>query len=60
MATRAIFLPESAHFPTTNFPASSVINARPVLLFDATTSETAYWTFVAPQGLTGTITLVIS
>lgn len=60
MATRAVLLPESAHFPTANFPASSVVNARPVLWFDATTSETCYWTLIAPQGLTGTLTVVIS
>ena len=60
MATRGSFVPESAHFPTSNFAASSVINGRPVLWFDATTSETAYWTVVAPQGITGTSTIVIS
>ena len=60
MTTRAVFLPESAHFPTSNFPASTVVNARPVLAFDATTSETCYWTGVAPQGMTGALTAVIS
>lgn len=60
MATRAVLTPESAHFPSTNFPALSLINQRPVLLFDASTAETAYWTAVAPQGLSGTQTLVIS
>lgn len=30
-----------------------------MLAFDASTSETAYWTFVAPQGIT-TLTAVIS
>ena len=60
MATRAIFTPESAHYPTTNFPALLSSNARPVLAYDATTDETCYWTFVAPQGLTGTLTLVMT
>ena len=60
MATRVILTPESAHFPSSNFPALTVVNQRPVLAFDATTDETAYWTFVAPQGLTGTISLVLS
>lgn len=60
MATRFIFMPEGAHYPTSNFPALLRINTRPVLAFDATTDETAYWTFVAPQGITGTITVVIS
>lgn len=60
MATRAVLLPEAAHFPSTNFPQLTQSNRRPVLAFDATTSETAYWTLVAPQGLSGAQTLVIS
>ena len=60
MATRAILTPEAAHYPATNFPALLLSNRRPVLAFDASTSETAYWTFVAPQGMTGTWTAVIS
>lgn len=36
------------------------VNARPVLAFDASTAETCYWTLVAPQGMTGTLTLVVS
>ncbi len=60
MATRFVGTPLSAEFPASNFPQLLLSNRRPVLAFDATTSETAYWTFVAPQGLTGTITAVIS
>lgn len=60
MATRAIFTPLSAEFPASNFPQLMLSNRRPVLAFDAATDETAYWTSVAPQGLTGAITLVIS
>ena len=60
MATRAVLLPEAAHYPATNFPALMLSNRRPVLAFDASTSETAYWTFVAPQGITGAWTAVIS
>ena len=60
MATRTILTPEGAHYPATNFPALLLSNRRPVLAFDASTSETAYWTFVAPQGITGTLTAVIS
>ena len=59
MATRFIFTPLSAEFPATNFPQLTLSNRRPVLAFDAATDETAYWTFVAPQGFTGTVTLVI-
>jgi hypothetical protein len=58
--TRAVLTPQSAEFPTTNFPALLAVNTRPVLAFDATTSETCYWTLVAPQGFTGTMTAVIS
>lgn len=60
MTTRAIFTPLSAEFPSSNFPQLTQANRRPVLGFDATTSETAYWTGIAPQGLTGTLTLVIT
>lgn len=60
MATRFVGTPTSAEFPTSNFPALGLSNRRPVLGFDATTSETAYWTFVAPQGITGTWTAVLS
>jgi hypothetical protein len=61
MATRIVGVPGSAEYPATNFP-QYLINAqrRPVLAFDATTSETAYWTTVVPQGWTGTITAIIT
>ena len=60
MATRAFLTPFSAELPTTNFPALTVVNTRPVLAFDATTSETCYWTLTVPQGWTGTKTAVIT
>lgn len=60
MATRFVFSPLSAEGPATNFAPLNLINQRPVLMFDAATDETAYWTGIAPQGLTGTITLVIT
>lgn len=60
MATRAILTPLSAEFPSSNYPALTVVNNRPVLAYDASTDETAYWTIVAPQGLTGTLTCVLS
>lgn len=60
MATRFVGLPESAHFPSTKFPQLTQINQRPVLAYDAATDEAAYWTDVAPQGLTGTLTLLIT
>jgi len=59
MATRLILTPLAGEFPASNFPQLTLSNRRPVLAFDASTSETAYWTLVAPQGLTGTITAVI-
>jgi hypothetical protein len=60
VATRAIFTPYSAEFPSSNFPQLTQINQRPALAFDASTDETAYWTGIAPAGLTGTLTLVVS
>ncbi len=59
MATRYTCTPNSAEFPASNFPQLQLVNRRPVLSFDAGTDETAYWTAVAPQGLTGTITVVV-
>ena len=56
--TRAILTPFSAEFPSSNFPGLNTVNARPVLAFDASTQETAYWTLVAPQGLTGALSCV--
>ena len=63
MATRGVFGPYSAEFPSTNFPQLMTINTtdrRPVLAFDTTTSEKCYWTTVAPQGLSGAQTMVVT
>lgn len=57
--TRAGFTPFGAEFPASNFPALTTVNDRPVLAFDAATNETCYWTFVAPQGLTGTLSIIV-
>lgn len=58
--TRFVFTPLSAEFPSSNFAQLTVANRRPVLAFDAATNESAQWTAVAPQGLTGTLTAVIT
>lgn len=60
MASRFDLTPLSAEFPTSNFPAALYINNRPVLAFDATTSETCYWTRKVPQGWTGTLTAIVT
>jgi len=61
MATRCVFLPESANFPSTNMPAPGVDGQlRPYLAFDATTDESCDWSGVAPQGLTGALTAIIT
>jgi hypothetical protein len=60
MATRFVFLPYAAEFPSSNFPQLTLSNRRPVLAFDAATDETCYWTGIAPQGFTGTVTAVIT
>lgn len=59
MSTRLILTPLAAEFPAANFPQLLTSNRRPVLGFDATTSETCYWTVIVPQGITGTITAII-
>ena len=58
--TRLVLSPLAAEFPSANFAALTLINYRPVLAFDAATDETAQWTFLAPQGMTGTLTAVLS
>jgi hypothetical protein len=58
--TRAVLLPFAAEFPASNFPSLTIVNRRPALAFDASTDETCYWTLIAPQGLTGTMTLVVT
>lgn len=60
MATRVVFTPFAAEFPSSNFPALTMSNRRPVLAFDASTDETCYWTGVAPQGIAGTPTVVVT
>lgn len=58
--TRVLLLPFAAEFPASNFPQLLLVNARPVLAFDASTAETCYWTFVAPQGLTGGLSATVT
>ncbi len=60
MATRAIFTPFSAEFPAANMPELNIVQRRPYLAFDDGTDETCHWTGIAPQGLTGTLTAIIS
>ena len=60
MATRAVFTPPAAELPASGFCSALIVNDRPVLAFDATTDENAYFTDVAPQGLTGAIAVVVS
>lgn len=61
MATRERFLPESANLPGSNMPAPGVDGQlRPFLAFDASTDESCDWTFIAPQGLSGTLTAIIT
>lgn len=57
--TRFVGLPLSAEFPASNFPQLTLVNRRPALAFDASTDESCYWTFKAPQGFTGTPTLIL-
>lgn len=60
MATRFVFTPTSAEFPASNYPQITLVNRRPALAFDASTDEAAYWTGIAPQGITGTLTAIIT
>jgi hypothetical protein len=58
--TRAVLGPLDAAFPTTNFPQLLMVNTRPVLAFDATTAETAYWTLMVPAGFTSPMTAILT
>ena len=62
MATRAIWTPEGGYqYPASNYPAL-IQDATPrhmAWAFDAATDETVLLPGVAPQGLTGTLTLVV-
>lgn len=61
MASRLSLSTLSAEFPSANAPGLSQDGqARLTLDFDATTSETCYWSVTAWQGLTGTLTAVIT
>src|SRR4030065_2666940 len=60
MTTRACLDPLAASFPSANFPQLLTINQRPALAFDGAANDTAYWTLVAPQGVTGTLTVILS
>lgn len=59
MASRFAGDAYSARFPAANYPQYVPVNRRLFLAFDGSTDETAYWEFPAPQGLTGTITVVV-
>ena len=60
MATRAIFDAFSVDFEgISNFPEIKVVNGHPVLAFDPATDELCHLRGVAPQGLTGTLSLVV-
>lgn len=61
--TIGLFLPESANLPSSNMPAPGVdAQNRPYLAFDAVAATDEYcdWTFIAPQNLNGTLSLVVS
>lgn len=60
MATRFVFTPQSAAFPSTNFPQLTTVNARPVLAFDTATAETCHWMAIAPQGLSSPFSAIVT
>lgn len=59
MATRYTFTPEGASPIGSNNPELLRVNERFVLAFDAATDEACAWVAVAPQGLTGTLSLYV-
>lgn len=63
MATRFVATAKNMDPPASNAPGilRMEVSGVPRLLaaFDATTDETGYWQFSAPQGLSGTLTLLL-
>lgn len=59
MATRHEFKPHAVEGPSTGFAPFDKINGRPVLIFDAASDESAYWTAKAAQGFTGAVTVIV-
>lgn len=59
MASLLQFGPMNAEPPSANAPELGAVNAQLHLAFDASTDETVYWTFIAPQGITTPLTLVV-
>jgi hypothetical protein len=54
------FSPFGAALPSVNFPELLMVNARPVLAYDAATDELCDWAFLLPSGLgSGTVTISI-
>lgn len=52
MATRFVFTPDSAQFPSASFPELRTIHStmrRKVLAFDAANDERCFWTVAAPD-----------
>jgi len=58
--TRFVLTPESAAMPSSNFAPLTKVNGRPVLAFDAATDESAVWTIIAPQGLSGALSVKLT
>lgn len=52
-STLAVFSPQQATFPTSNYPTFDVRNTHLVLDFDAGTDETCYFEGVLPSNYTG-------
>ena len=60
MATRATWSAESVSFDNqAAFPQLTIVGGRTVLAFDAATDELCVLKGVAPQGLTGALTLIV-
>ena len=59
--TLCVFTPLMAEFPATNYATLDVRNNHPVLDFDQTTGETAYFSGVMPQAYSDTtgVTVVL-
>lgn len=61
MASRFVFLPEGAQYPTSAFASLSKNTAgRMFLQYDAATAETAFWSAVAPENFAGPANVIVT
>lgn len=61
MASRFVFLPEGAQYPTSAFASLGKNTVgRMFLQYDAASAETAFWTAIAPENFAGPANVIVT